>query len=63
VDVLKQDHDEQSVTFEGVIVGEVNYETVLFWDGTVVRITEDIVADPAVAPDAPWKVSPTDGIE
>lgn len=43
--------------------GDYGHYQVLFWDGSVVRITEDIVTDPAVAPDAPWKVSPSDGIE
>lgn len=43
--------------------GDYGQYQVLFWDGSVVRITEDIMTDPAVPPDAPWKVSPSDGIE
>lgn len=43
--------------------GDYGQYQVLFWDGSVVRITEDIMTDPAVAPDLPWKVSQSDGIE
>lgn len=43
--------------------GDVGQYQVLFWDGSVIRITEDIMTDPAVGPDAPWKVSQSDGID
>ncbi len=43
--------------------GDVGDYQVLFWDGSVVRIPEDIMCDPSIAPDAPWKVGHDDGIE
>jgi len=43
--------------------GDVGDYQVLFWDGSVVRIPEDIMCDPSLAPDAPWKVGHDDGIE
>jgi len=43
--------------------GDVGDYQVLFWDGSVVRVPEDIMCDPSIAPDAPWKVGHDDGIE
>jgi prepilin-type N-terminal cleavage/methylation domain-containing protein len=33
---------------------------VLFWDGSVIRVRESVMTDPAVGPDAAWKVTYTD---
>ncbi len=43
--------------------GDVGEYLVLFWDGSVVRVPEDIMADPSLGHDAPWKVGHDDGLE
>lgn len=43
--------------------GDVGHYLVLFWDGSVVRIPKDVMCDPSLAPDAPWKVGHDDGFE
>jgi len=39
--------------------GEGAYQ-VLFWDGSVLRVRESVMTDPAFGPDAAWKVTYTD---
>ncbi|MGD9495060.1 MAG: type II secretion system protein [Armatimonadota bacterium] len=43
-------------------VGGVGEYQVLFWDGSVVRIPEDVMADPTVGPAEAWQVSRADGM-
>ncbi|MEA3402524.1 MAG: prepilin-type N-terminal cleavage/methylation domain-containing protein [Armatimonadota bacterium] len=40
--------------------GGVGQYYVLFWDGSVGRVSEEIMTDPAVGPDAAWKVDHED---
>lgn len=39
--------------------GEGAYQ-VLFWDGSVLRVRESVMTDPAIGPDAAWKVTYAD---
>jgi prepilin-type N-terminal cleavage/methylation domain-containing protein len=45
---------------DAIEMGGVGQYQVLFWDGSVRRVGENVMRDPAVGPDAAWKVSQSD---
>jgi len=45
---------------DSIKAGDVGLYQVLFWDGSVQRVGENIMTDPSVGPDAAWKVGHAD---
>jgi hypothetical protein len=41
-------------------IGDTGAYQVLFWDGSVQRVKETVMRDPAIGPDAAWKVGHED---